>query len=122
MCHPDLTHDFLVFIISDFHRYSPSVLQNLSQLALHNDLVLIQVFDKLEEQIPKEKIVITNNTYQINLNGKDKKLNKTLSDTFKTNHKNFKAELEKYNINIFQVNTTDAIEEQLIDVFSHYNK
>lgn len=117
-----VTHDFLVFIISDFHRYSPSVLQYLSQLALHNDLVLIQVFDKLEAQIPKEKIVVTDSTYQINLNGKDKKLNKKLSNSFKTNYKSFKAELEKYNINIFQVNTTDAIEEQLIEVFSHYNK
>lgn len=117
-----VTHDFLVFIISDFHRYSSSVLQYLSQLALHNDLVLIQVFDKLEEQIPKEKLVVTDNTYQVNLNGKDKKLNEALSDSFKTNYKGFKAELEKYNINIFQINTTDTIEEQLIEVFSHYNK
>ena len=117
-----VTHDYLVFIISDFHRYSDSVLQYLSQLALHNDLILMQVYDELEAHIPNEKIVVTDNTYQIHLNGNDKILKEKLNVSFKTNYKNFKAELEKYNINIFQVNTSDTIEEQLIEVFSNYNK
>jgi uncharacterized protein (DUF58 family) len=117
-----VTHDYLVFIISDFHRYSDSVLQYLSQLALHNDLILMQVYDELEAHIPNEKIVVTDNTYQIHLNGNDKILKEKLNSSFKTNYKNFKAELQKYNINIFQVNTSDTIEEQLIEVFSNYNK
>ncbi|MDO6761393.1 DUF58 domain-containing protein [Tamlana sp. 2_MG-2023] len=117
-----VTHDYVVFIISDFRRYSASVVQYLSQLALHNDLVLIKVYDDMEEQFPDEKFTITNTTHQINLNGKNKKLNKELKDTFETDYKNFKAELEKYQINIFKVNTTDPVEDQLIDVFSNYNR
>ncbi|WP_298534139.1 DUF58 domain-containing protein [uncultured Algibacter sp.] len=117
-----VTHDFLVFIISDFHRYNDSVLQYLSQLALHNDLVLMQVYDELEADVPNEKMIITDHTYQVNLNGDNKKLKEKLSQSFKTNCKNFKAELEKYNINLFQVNTSSPIEEQLIEVFSNYHK
>jgi uncharacterized protein (DUF58 family) len=117
-----VSHDFTVFIISDFHRYHESVLQYLSQLSLHNDLVLIKVFDQMEEQIPSEKIVVTDRTYQINLNGRSKLLNTKLKSDFKTDYQNFKSELEKHNINIFSVNTTTPIEEQLIEVFSNYNQ
>ena len=115
-----VSHDFTVFIISDFHRYNDSVLQYLSQLSLHNDLVLIKVFDTMEEQIPNEKMVITDRTNQINLNGKSKPLKEKLKTDFNSNYKNFKSELEKYNINIFSVNTTNPIEQQLIEVFSNY--
>jgi len=38
--HNVITHDYLVFIISDFYRYSDSVVQYLSQLSKHNDLIL----------------------------------------------------------------------------------
>ncbi|WP_033956131.1 DUF58 domain-containing protein [Psychroserpens jangbogonensis] len=115
-----VSHDFTVFIISDFHRYNDSVLQYLSQLSLHNDLVLIKVFDTMEEHIPNEKIVITDRTNQINLNGKSKPLKEKLKTDFNSNYKNFKSELEKYNINIFSINTTTPIEQQLIEVFSNY--
>ncbi len=117
-----VTHDFVVFIISDFYRYSDSVLQYLSELSLHNDIVLIKVFDTLEEQIPSEKLVVTNKTHQINLNGKNQQLKEKLETSFEENYKNFKSELEKYKINIFKINTTDPIEEQLIEVFSNYNQ
>ncbi|MFT4848285.1 MAG: hypothetical protein ACI83B_000814 [Sediminicola sp.] len=117
-----VTHDFVVFIISDFHRYSDSVVQYLSELSLHNDIVLIKVFDELEEQMPSEKLVVSNKTYQINLNGKDRKLKEKLETSFEDNYKNFKSELEKYKINIFKINTTDPVEEQLIEVFSNYKQ
>jgi len=115
--HNIITHDFLIFIISDFYRYSDSVVQYLSQLALHNDLILIKVFDKMEAQIPTEKIVLSNKKYQINIDGKNKKLNKELHADFDTNYKNFKSELEKYKIGIFKINTKDPVEDQLIEVF-----
>ncbi len=117
-----VSHDFTVFIISDFHRYHESVLKYLSQLSLHNDLVLIKVLDPLEEQIPNEKIVVTDRTYQVNLNGRNKHLKDKLRTDFKTDYQNFKSELEKYGINIFSINTTTPIEEQLIEIFSNYNK
>jgi len=112
-----VTHDFTVFIISDFYRYNESVLQYLSQLSLHNDLVLIKVFDKMEEQLPSEKIVVSNKTHQVNINGKNKNLNKKISSDFKTNYENFKSELEKYKITIFKINTSESVENQLIEVF-----
>jgi len=120
--HHIITHDYLVFIISDFCRYSDSVFQYLSQLSLHNDLILIKVYDTMEEQIPAEKIVVSNKTYQVNLDGKNKKLVDELSSDFDSNYKNFKSELEKYEITMFKINTSQAVEDQLMEVFNNYTQ
>ena len=117
-----ITHDYLVFIISDFYRYSDSVVQYLSQLSLHNDLILIKVFDQMEELIPEEKIVVTDKKHQYNINGKNKKLREDIKTDFNTNYKNFKSELEKYEISMFKINTSEPVENQLMEVFSNYQK
>lgn len=115
--HHLITHDYLVFIISDFHRYSDSVLKYISQLSLHNDLILIKVYDKMEEDIPKEKITLSNSKYQININGKNNKLKEKLTRDFDNNYKNFKSELEKYEISMFKINTSSSVVDQLMEVF-----
>jgi len=119
--HNIITHDYLVFIISDFYRYSDSVVKYMSRLSMHNDLILIKVFDKLEEQIPPEEIVVSNKAYQVNIDGKNKKLKRELNMDFDDNYKKFKSALEKYGITLFKINTSDPIEDQLMEVFSNYN-
>jgi uncharacterized protein (DUF58 family) len=117
--HHIITHDFLVFIISDFHRYSDAVVKYISQLSLHNDVILIKVFDHLEEQLPNEKIVVSNISHQINIDGKNKKTRINLSEDFETNYNKFKADLEKHKVTIFKINTSEPVETQLLNVFSN---
>ncbi len=45
-----------VYLISDFRGLTPSVEQGLARLARHCEVVLIQVFDPLEYQLPKHGI------------------------------------------------------------------
>ena len=113
-----VTHDYLVFIISDFYRYNSAVIEYLSQIALHNDLVLIKVYDEMETEIPAEKMTITDQKQQINLLGNKKQLREDLKNDFDTNYKNFKSELEKYNISVFKINTSESVENQVMDVFN----
>lgn len=113
-----ITHDFLVFFISDFHRYHKKVIENLSILSLHNDLVLIKVYDEMEKELPSQSIMISDKTNQIQLKGTDKKLQKALQKDFISNYKDFKSELEKYDISILQVNTSQPIEDQLLEAFN----
>jgi uncharacterized protein (DUF58 family) len=116
--HHIITHDYLVFIISDFYRYSDSVIQYLSQLSLHNDLILIKVFDEMESKFPHDRMTISNRKKQIIIDGKNKKLNKELNSDFDTNYKNFKSEIEKYEIGIFKINTSEPVEDQMMKVFA----
>ncbi len=114
-----VTHDYLVFIISDFYRYNSSVIEYLSQISLHNDLVIIKVYDEMEAEIPAEKMTISNRKKQISLSGNNKKLREELKNDFDTNYKNFKSELEKYNVSVFKINTSEPVENQIIELFDN---
>ncbi|TNJ42511.1 DUF58 domain-containing protein [Tamlana fucoidanivorans] len=114
-----VTHDYVVFIISDFHRYNPAVIKYLSQLGLHNDIIMIKVFDELEDHIPNAQLTITNKTKQINLNGKNSKTKEKVEATFEKEFTDFKSELSKYNITLLKVNCCNPIEEELLEVFSN---
>ncbi|MBK0370102.1 DUF58 domain-containing protein [Flavobacterium agrisoli] len=115
-----ITHDFLVIVISDFHNYHPTTLQYLSFLSQHNDVVLIKIFDPMEEHIPDEKISLTNRNKQITVGTKNTPIATKLKDDFKSNYERFREEVEKYGITLFKINTVDTIEEQLINWFSQY--
>lgn len=41
-----------IFIISDFHDFDPAAAKSLSDLGKHADLTLLQVTDKLEQELP----------------------------------------------------------------------
>jgi uncharacterized protein (DUF58 family) len=118
--HNIITHDYLVIIISDFYRYHKETIKSLSVLSQHNDVVLIKVYDEFEEKIPKDNITLSNRSTQITVNGKTNQFAEKLQDDFNANYKEFKAEVEKYNITLFKVNTHDAIEKQLLEIFTNY--
>jgi len=120
--HHVITHDYLVFIISDFHRYNDTVLQYINQLALHNDVVLIKVYDPMEEELPTKKIVLSDKERQISIDGKNKNLQKDLQTDFETNYKSFKSKLGMLGTTIFKINTVDAVEDQLMELFNNYKK
>lgn len=120
--HHIITHDYLVFIISDFHRYNDTVLQYINQLALHNDVVLIKVYDPMEEELPSKKIVLSDKERQISVNVKNKSLQKDLQADFETNYKTFKSKLGALGTTIFKINTVDAVEDQLMELFNNYKE
>ena len=115
-----ITHDFLVIIISDFHRYNPEMVQYLSMLSQHNDVVLVKVFDPMEVELPSEKMTLTNTKKQISLNFHKDRIVNHLKEDFKGNYDGFKEEVEKYGITLFKINTVDPLEEQLVNVFTQY--
>ncbi|MFT6406920.1 MAG: hypothetical protein ACJAQ6_000330 [Arenicella sp.] len=73
-----------IFIISDFHDFDHSAAKSLSNLGKHADLTLLQVSDKLEQQLPNLGNVAISNGQQsakINLsNALTKAYRKTRSD------------------------------------------
>ncbi|WP_299778653.1 DUF58 domain-containing protein [uncultured Formosa sp.] len=115
-----ITHDYLVIIISDFHRYNNEMIQYLSVLSQHNDVVLVKVFDPMEEELPSEKMTLTNSEKQISIAKNKVQVVKDLKTDFKTNYDGFKQEIDKYNITLFKINTVDPLEEQLVNVFTQY--
>ncbi|WP_057938900.1 DUF58 domain-containing protein [Algoriphagus resistens] len=112
-----VTHDYLVVVISDFIRYSPEVTRFISQIAQHNDVVLVKVFDPLERDIPKTKFVAGNQETQIAVDGKSKKIRETFQSGYDMDYQAFQAQMKKHRIPLFSINTVQPIEEQLKEVF-----
>jgi len=115
-----ITHDYMVVIISDFYRYNSETIKYLSEISEHNDVILIKVYDPIEEQLPKEKITLSNITHQIQVNGNHNKTHENITSDFETNFNQFKSEVEKYNITLFKINTVEKLEEQLTQLFTKY--
>lgn len=78
-----------MFIISDFNQFDEEAEKHLFQLAKHNDIVSIMIYDRLEEQLPPPgnyAISDGKNSYQAEL------YNSSLQQTW---HELFQAKQEK---------------------------
>jgi uncharacterized protein (DUF58 family) len=112
-----VTHDFLILIISDFHRYSPSVLKSVTMLSQHNDVILAKITDPFERDIAEVKFVAGDEQTQVSVDGKEKSLRKKFEEGFDADYRDFEAHLKKHRIPIFQIDTVQPIDQQIKDLF-----
>lgn len=62
------SHDHLICIVSDFAGTSPHTLNLLRQLATHNDVIAMQVYDPLALNLPKSgRVLVTQGQLQVEL-------------------------------------------------------
>lgn len=77
------THDYLVFIVSDFLGADDETLQLIRELATHNDVVAALVFDPSARAVPdRGKIVVTEGELQVELDFGRKTIREPLSAMF----------------------------------------
>ena len=108
-----VTHDFLVVVISDFIRYSPAVIQFISNIRRHNDVVAVKVFDPMEEYIPEEQFVAGDGEKQVRVNGTDKQIRKKFAEGFQNDFRTFEAPMKKYRVPLLKINTVDPVDRQI---------
>ena len=112
-----VTHDYLVVIIGDFHRYSPEVIKYITQISLHNDVLLAKVSDPMERDIPATKFVSGDSDTQITIDGTSNKLRKKFSEGFENDLTSFQTKMKKHRVPVFEVNTLEPLEQQIKDIF-----
>ena len=111
-----VTHDFLIIIISDFHRYTPGIIKFISQLSQHNDVVLAKVFDPMERDIPGTKLVASDGKKQILINGKDKNLRQKFREGFDMDYSDFETQMKKHRIPLMLIDTISDVDIQLKEI------
>jgi len=111
-----VTHDFLVVIISDFHRYSPDVLKFTSILSQHNDVVIARVEDPFEKELPKSKFIAGNSSTQVSMEANKESFRKQVSEGYQTDFEFFKSHMHKYRVPVLNINTVDPVDQQLKDI------
>ncbi len=112
-----ITHDFLVVIISDFHRYNPKVVKSISQIAQHNDVILAKVTDPMERDIPATNFVVGDDKTQATIEGKSQKLREKFSSGYDQDLLDFESQMKKHRIPVFSVDTIQPVDQQIKDVF-----
>ncbi|MBG7631095.1 MAG: DUF58 domain-containing protein, partial [Bacteroidetes bacterium] len=111
-----VTHDFLVIIISDFQRYSPEVIKNITYTSQHNDVVLFKVFDPMEREIPTTKLVAGDDKNQIVVDGKNKEIKEKFEKGFDADYESFEAQMKKRRIPLILVDTVRDVDQQLKEI------
>jgi len=111
-----VTHDFLVLIISDFQRYSPQVIKFITQTAQHNDVVLVKVYDPLERDIPKTKLVAGDGEKQILIDGESRSIRQNFSEGFEKDFTGFEGQMKKHQIPLMLIDTVSDVNEQLKEI------
>ncbi len=112
-----VTHDFLVVIISDFHRYSPDVIKNIAQISQHNDVILAKITDPMEQDIPHTRFIAGDHETQIRVDGTSEKLRNRFHKGFDTDYQSFKDQMKKHRIPVFMIHTTAPLDQQIKDIF-----
>lgn len=111
-----VTHDFLVIIISDFHRYSPEVIKNIASIAQHNDVILCKVYDPLERDLPKAKIIAGDRRHQLVLDGAKKQIQENLQSGFDKDYQQFESQMKKHRIPLLLFDTVNDTDQQLKEI------
>ncbi|MFV0589951.1 MAG: DUF58 domain-containing protein [Draconibacterium sp.] len=111
------THDYVILIISDFRGISAESKKHLIQLSRHNDVVLARISDPLEEQLPNDKLVLSDGDLQILWEAKKKKAGEKYYNSAAESKSSFKNEMTKYGIPIIELNTVEDIQLQLKNLF-----
>lgn len=117
-----VSHDFSVFFISDFYRYSEDVLKFLVETARKNDVTLLQVTDPMERDIPQQYWIAGNDQHQVEVKGQQKETSKAFQNHFDEARDAFNRNLQKHRIPLLSFTTSAPIEEQLKDFFRSTGK
>jgi uncharacterized protein (DUF58 family) len=108
-----VTHDYLIFVISDFHRYDPRVVRNLIKLARNNDLILAKVYDPFESQLPEQAIIAGDNERQLTIDGRKPENRQKFNFDFDDRFQRFKSDMQQHGIPVLLFETVTDIDSQL---------
>jgi uncharacterized protein (DUF58 family) len=112
-----VTHDFVVTVISDLSAINEETRLHLRSLSYHNDVILIHIYDALEEQLPDGKLVLTDGRYQIRWQNDKHKWGQLYAADFVRSRATLAEEFRRYRIPVAFFSTTEPVEDQIMHAF-----
>lgn len=112
-----VSHDYLVIVISDFHRSSPGFVKAIFEIALHNDVALFKISDPLEESLPEIRFIAGNRDTQIAINGKEKAIRDKYDKGTASDYADFRDKMRDHGIPVVKIDTVNPLDLQLKDSY-----
>jgi uncharacterized protein (DUF58 family) len=109
-----ITHDYVVTVISDFSAINEETKHHLRSLSNHNDVILIHIYDALDEALPDGRLVLSDGKYQVAWQNSKHKWGEKYKNSFRDIRTTLSDEFRRYRIPIVFFNTGEAIEDQVM--------
>jgi len=109
-----ITHDYVVTVISDFSTIDDETRQYLRNMSHHNDVILIHIYDALEQALPDGKLVLSDGKHQIAWQNSKRKWGEKFRKSFAEIQHELTQEFSRYRIPMVFFNTTETIEDQIM--------
>lgn len=95
-----------VFIISDFHDFDATASQHLFNLARHNEVTAVLVYDSLEQNLPPAgQYMVTDGLRRGVLNTRGAKLRDSYAQQFRRRRESLRASLAGYGVPLIALQT-----------------
>ena len=126
-----VTHDYVINVISDLSAMDDGTRECLKKLSYHNDVILVHVYDPLEESLPDGRLVLTDGRSQMawdnhrrhapagSLSPSDS-LGAAYRKDFRALRAQLTEEFRQTRIPVVFFNTVDPVEDQVTRHMSAY--
>ena len=115
--HMALTHDYVVTVISDLSHANEETFRHLINLSLHNDVILVNITDPMELNLPEVKLPVGDGDHQVMIADRPKirvKFHTQATATFEDHL----SRLKKHAIPVMQINTMEPLIDQIKKIFA----
>ncbi|WP_336355687.1 DUF58 domain-containing protein [Pseudomonas granadensis] len=107
-------HDHLICIVSDFAGAGPRTLQLLRQLAAHNDVIALQVYDPLALKLPNNgRLLVTQGELQVELAVDKRNVRQPLGDFLSGRLQDVASLLRRSQVPVMMFSSAETAHEQL---------
>jgi len=107
-------HDHLICIVSDFAGAGPRTLQLLRQLAAHNDVIALQVYDPLALKLPNDgRLLVTQGELQVELAVDKRNVRQPLGDFLSGRLQDVASLLRRSQVPLMMFSSAETAHEQL---------
>jgi len=113
-------HDYLVCVISDFSGISAKSLHHVKQLARHNDVMLLPIYDPLAKKLPTNRsLIISDGSKQILLDSRKNHLQKRFPEFLQGRVQTLSDALDKFGVPVLPLHTAESVALQIRTILGY---
>ena len=110
-----LSHDALVIYIGDGFGWDDRSDELLKQMSMHNDVIVINIFDPAEIELPRlDELIVSDGEMQIAVSGNRARLDERFRASYNEHVEHMHKVLRRYGLPLIAVNSADDPVNQLL--------